>query len=320
MHSSTAVRRGLSALAAAATVFGASAATLTAVAARPALACDTCDSAFEPGTYTGEAKRVGNGVAYSWVTLGENGKPVSIGVTLTETALQGLPETLPDGIPSHGYMLMLPKEAAKTAFDHVGVDWNPKGHDPLGIYDRPHFDLHFYQISAAERMKITAVGDDAAKCEKPVPASFAPQGYVMAPKTAVPMMGSHWVDPKSPELNGQPFTKTFLYGSYDGKMAFYEPMITNEYLAKKESHSEEIKQPASYQKSGFYPTRYTIRFDAARREYTVALEGMTWREGTDAEAKAAVAAARKPRAATPLAFGKPLPRRRAAAAAVAVRR
>ena len=24
------------------------------------------------------------------------------------------------------------------------LNWNPHGHIPPGIYDRPHFDVHFY--------------------------------------------------------------------------------------------------------------------------------------------------------------------------------
>jgi len=270
-----------------------------------AVACDTCESDMKPGTYTGGATRLGNGVAYTWVTLNGKGKPDSVGVTITETALEGLPVSVAaDGPPVHEFMLMLPKEAKKTAFDHVSVDWNPKGHPPLNVYDKPHLDIHFYTVTQGERQKITAQGADLARCNKPVPAKFAPVGYIQAPDTAVPMMGSHWVDPTSPELaamlsNGAkpagPFTKTFLYGSYDGKLAFYEPMITQEWLATKPQHAEEIKLPAAYEKSGYYPTRYSVRHDAARREYTIALEGLVWREGV--EQKKTAASAVKPAAA-----------------------
>jgi|GEM_PF-168605 hypothetical protein len=253
-----------------------------------ARACDDCESAFKPGTYTGEAKRIGNGVAYSWVTLNDKGKPSAIGVTLTETALEGLPETFENGMPMLALDLGLPKQAMKTAFDHIGLDWNPKGHDPLGVYDKPHFDVHFYMIPVEARMKITGVGADLKRCETPVPAAFAPSGYILAPGTAVPMMGSHWVDPKAPELNGQPFTKTFLYGSYDGKMAFYEPMLTSAWLSTKPNLRESIAVPKSYTKSAYYPTAYSVKYDPARREYTIALEGMTWQEA------AATAAPAKP--------------------------
>ncbi len=33
-----------------------------------------------------------------------------------------------------------------------------------------------------------------------------------------------------------------------------------------------IKQPSVFQKSGYYPTQYSIRYDPIAKEYTVALE------------------------------------------------
>jgi hypothetical protein len=142
-------------------------------------------------------------------------------------------------------------------------------------------------VTQGERQKITAQGADLARCNKPVPARFAPAGYIQAPDTAVPMMArTGWTrlagaggDAQQRGKAGGPFTKTFLYGSYDGKLAFYEPMITQEWLATKPQHTEEIKLPAAYEKSGYYPTRYSVRHDAALREYTIALEGCLARGG-----------------------------------------
>jgi hypothetical protein len=267
-----------------------------------ASACDNCESLYRPGTYTGAVQRLGNGVVYSWVTLNEKGKPSAIGVTISETALEGLPEKSVVGkveMPWHGFTLALPKEAMKTAFDHIGFDWNPKGHEPNGVYNIPHFDLHFYMISEAERMKITAQGSDIAKCQKPVPAAFVPQGFIYAKGTEVPMMGGHWVNPKAPELSGQPFTKTFLYGSYNGKMIHYEPMLTKAWLESKPDFTETFGVATTYAKSGFYPTKYSVRYDVARKEYNIVLEGMVWREGaekTTAPAKVAQKPAVKPSA------------------------
>src|SRR5512138_147636 len=91
-----------------------------------------------PEIFTGESKAVGNGTAYSWVTLDAEGNPSAIGINLTKSALSGLPE---DRVTE--YILQLPKEASATAYNHIGLDWNPKGHEPQGIYDKPHFDVHF---------------------------------------------------------------------------------------------------------------------------------------------------------------------------------
>ena len=71
-------------------------------------------------------------------------------------------------------------------------------------------------------------------------------------------MGTHWLDVTSPELNGQPFTQTFIYGSYNGKVTFAEPMITLDFLKKTSSFERDIPQAAKVQKSGYYPTKLNI--------------------------------------------------------------
>jgi hypothetical protein len=289
-------------------IFAIAALSTFAASVLPATACDTCQSPFKPGTYTGEAKRVGNGVAYSWVVLNEKGKPSSLGITLTETALEGLPQTPPKGKLGPEFNLSLPKQAMKTAFQHISLGWNPLGHEPPGIYDKAHFDFHFYLIGVDDREKITATGADIVTCRKAVPAGFSPAGYIYAKGTEVPMMGGHWVDPKAPELNGQPFTTTFLYGSYDGKMIHFEPMITKAFLESKPDFHQDIAIPTAYRKSGYYPTRYSVRYDPVRREFTIALEGMTWREAADKApaAKVVRSATQKTATAGKVLVGKPL--------------
>lgn len=68
------------------------------------------------------------------------------------------------------------------------------------------------------------------------------------------MMGSHWFDIHSPEFNGQVFTQTFLYGSYNGKVTFYEPMITLAFLKNTTTFERPIPTPAKFQQAGYYPT------------------------------------------------------------------
>lgn len=228
--------------------------------------------ATKSGTFVGEKKPLGNGMVRSWVTLDDKGNPLAIGVTFSEASLSGLPNA-----NSTEYMLALPEKASTTAFNHIGFNWNPKGHIPPGIYDVPHFDVHFYLISMEERNGITAAGEDMAKITKNVSSDFIPDGYVAAPGGGGPRMGAHWIDPAAPEFNGQRFTKTFIYGFYDGKMVFMEPMVTMAFLETKPNTNDAIKLPASYPKSAYYPTRYSVMYDAAAKEYTVSLEGMMLR-------------------------------------------
>ena len=88
-------------------------------------------------------------------------------------------------------------------------------------------------------------------------------------------MGLHWTDTKSSEFSGQPFTNTFIYGSWDGQYIFLEPMITKAYL---ESHpvnaTKNIPQPAQWSKAGSYPTTYTVNYDATAKEFRITLGGL----------------------------------------------
>jgi hypothetical protein len=226
---------------------------------------------------TGEAQPVGNGTARSWVALDKDGKPTAIGVTFTEVALSGLPQSLTPGLIWTEFLLPLPQEAAVTGFDHIGLNWNPKGHDPEGVYKVPHFDFHFYLISPSARERITTRGDDLERVRKPLPPEFVPEGYIFAPASEEPGMGLHWVEPNSHEFHGKAFTHTFIYGSYNGQIIFAEPMISKAFLETKPDITVPIKLPAKYQKPGYYPTRYSVKYAPETGEYTVAIEGLTRR-------------------------------------------
>jgi hypothetical protein len=84
-----------------------------------------------------------------------------------------------------------------------------------------------------------------------------PANYVPIPGGEA-KMGAHWVDVTSPELNPaapQPFTQTFIYGSYNGKVTYYEPMATVDFLNKLGSFTRNIPQPEKFSKDGYYPTQ-----------------------------------------------------------------
>ena len=252
---------------------------LVSLAAAYGMSCPFC---YDPkGLAIGETKVMGNGVAYSWIKSDEAGNPVSVGVTFTESALEGLPAKKPDnGFDGYEIPLMLPKSdvTAKTAYDHVALDWNPVGHIPPGIYDVPHFDIHFYMTPVADRLNITLEGEDMKRCQAKPDAKFLPEGYMYAPESEVKYMGSHWVDTATPELNGKPFTHTFIYGSYNGNVVFWEPMVTKAFFESKPQLVAPIKQPKEYQRAGlYYPTEYTIHHDPVRREYTVSITGFVKR-------------------------------------------
>ena len=68
------------------------------------------------------------------------------------------------------------------------------------------------------------------------------------------------------------FTEVLINGSWDGKFTFVEPMMTREWLRTKPSLREDVKQPASYQSDGHYPTVYSVDFDDQADEYVIALD------------------------------------------------
>lgn len=217
-------------------------------------------------TYVGPARSVGNGSAQSFVRVDDSGTVRSYGFTFTEAALSGLPAT------STAHVLAMPTEAAAaTVVDHISLDWEPGGHLPPGIFDRPHFDMHLYLISPAERSGIGFAAD-----APPPPAAAIPTDYVSG-RTVVPGMGQHWSDPTDSNVSPGNFKHTLIYGFFGGKMIFFEPMVTQAFLNTRESFSGPMKQPASYPKPGRYPTRWGVEYDAGARLYTVSFDNLVQR-------------------------------------------
>jgi len=246
--------------------------TLIAVAALLSSGCMMKQKQMNAGTFEGPPTVVCQGEARTFITL-DDGKPVTLGILLSEAALNGLPA---DG-HDVAYELELPREARGTGYTHVVVDWNPHGHVPPGVYDRPHFDFHFYTMTSEKRQTITAVGDDLARAHKAPPAEYMPAGYILPPGTEVPAMGAHAIDPKGYEFTKHDFTKTFIYGFYDGEMVFVEPMVTKAYLESKPNDQVAIAVPQKYPQCGYYPTSYGVVYDKGERAYEISLDGLVLR-------------------------------------------
>lgn len=227
--------------------------------------CDKYEDKPAQQILKGPDVAIGTGKANSFIQLDYTGKPVSVGLTFTEDVLNSLPEDVAG--EEIFFVLPLPSQN-ETVVDHISFDYAPHGHVPPGIYDVPHFDVHFYEINEAERNVIDPADP---KMEILPSAEFIPTNYVPTPG-GEPQMGKHWVDSLSPELHGQPFTQTLVYGSYDGKFHFYEPMIALSYLQSKPNKTFVVKQSAKVSKTGYQPTEYSIKYDEATRLYTISLD------------------------------------------------
>jgi len=248
-------------------------------------------------TIAGEDRAIGNGRVRTWLAVDATTRePRSLGVTLTDQGLTGLPGDndpaqagsaklrLMDGGPNHTfeYELKFPAEAAETAFNHMGFNWNPEGHGPKGIFTSAHFDVHFYMATTEYRHAIMVDLQDADPTHLKTsnlepPSQFLPPDYQLAPNTAEPRMGSHYADVTSPQLKPGNFANIFLIGAHGGNILFWEPMITKAYFESKPSFTAKLKLPEAYPVSGYYPTSYSVQYDSTRRETNVALDGLTFR-------------------------------------------
>ncbi|MGW0020676.1 DUF5602 domain-containing protein [Rhodococcus sp. NPDC003382] len=227
----------------------------------------------------GPARPVGAGNARAYVTLDDDGTPATIGVRLDAAALDELPGgPLPT---TEEYVLELPEQAKAAPFDHVTVDWNSHGHNPEHGFDVPHFDVHFYLLDRATVSTIDPFvpGYVQAATTLPdpryVPAGYAPSGDPLM--STVPRMGLHWLDTAE---SGHHLTETVLYGTWNGRQAFVEPMMSRDWLASRPLLHEQLPQPEAYQRTGLYPTTYAVWWDEAARTYTIELGGLTMREAS----------------------------------------
>jgi len=259
-----------------------------------------------PTTLQGPPVAVGRGVARLFVALAPDGKPRSIGIALTEPALSGLAARMNstsrcfdrngDGTLAHGECLgddqvnlELPVAAAGLGLPvkWAMLNWNPEGHmhPAPQVWAAPHFDFHFYLAdkSLVDGIRPGACGEiidceDFKRASKPLPAAHAPDGYIEV-GAAVAAMGNHLVDSKDPEIAdpSRGFSGTFIYGTYDGRMIFLEPMVSHAFLASRPDRCTPVRWAKAVAEAGYYPTSYCVRYDAAAQEYRVSLEGLTYR-------------------------------------------
>jgi len=93
--------------------------------------CKKDDNNNAPQTLYRKAVVLGSDSIRSFVTLDKSGQPLSIGVELGENALNNLPADTMPGMPDYMHPVPLPQFSNTTGVDHIEVDWNPFGHEPI---------------------------------------------------------------------------------------------------------------------------------------------------------------------------------------------
>ena len=236
----------------------------------------------ENSTIYGDRTSLLGGHAQTYVQIEQGGKPRALGVRFTRSMLADLPYDPPfdgnncfdingDGeltfhLPmpecAGGYqaILFFPAEIVKNAklpFKWFLLNWNPTGHGPPHVYDVPHFDFHFFIMDYIDRnfirpgpCGIVVNCDDFEIAIEPVPARYLPPDYQDF-QAVEPRMGNHLVDVTSPEFTPAGFTRTFVYGSYNGQITYLEPMVTLAFLESQPDECLPVKQPQAFQVAGY---------------------------------------------------------------------
>ena len=262
-------------------------------------------SPWRSRTYLGAVQAMGGGTVQTYATFGADGAPAAVGVRLTAGALERLPAAKNnrsrcfdlDADGSHtGHECIGDEERVfelpaglwrdgRIPFKWITVNWNPEGHP--APYARPHFDFHFF---AWERKRIEAISpgrcgelvdcEDFERASRPLAPEYLPSGHIDV-GAVVPRMGNHLLDSRSPEMVDSltPFTRTFIYGAFDGELIFWEPMITLDLLRRATDECFDIRQPQAFRRSGYYPTRYCMRREPQSGARTVSLEGFVYARG-----------------------------------------
>lgn len=229
----------------------------TAAATNP---FDTPNSNFERGE--GTSVTGGDDDVWTFATSNRAGKPTHLGIWLTSDAFEHLTSQ------TDGQHLHLDFPAVEgLSYTFAGIDWNPAGHPPAGVWTTPHFDFHYYFVDEAAVDAIVTPGalPFMGVATYDLPEAFWPDHYVYEdPRFIVKAMGEHLYDERSPEWSPDvEFTHTYIYGAYDfaidpvspdgsvtlplgpdggpvdlptydgdgtGKLTFTEPMITEAFM------------------------------------------------------------------------------------------
>ena len=237
------------------------------------VACNKIEHYFPKGdqhsklnTFKGPEVKMGAGHAHSWITINHKGVPTEIGMQMTASAIKELPHD------HASFVLPLHQKALdKTAFEHLTIDWNPHGHPPATVFTVPHFDFHFYTITNEARLAIPPYPLAMAAFDNLPPAGYIPTVYKADPG-GVPQMGKHWGDGS---VAPGTFSKTMIYGSYNGKVIFVEPMITLDVIQKGVPFSLAYAQPDLFAEHTYYPTKYN--FYVKEGKYNVTLSDFVLR-------------------------------------------
>ena len=133
-----------------------------------------------------------------------------------------------DGMPflaeRNSYMPLSDDIRAATPFDHIAFDYQPCGHPPLGIFTKPHYDLHIYHVPVEAREHMTCdLLPGAPVCAFPADAQTSDSGkafydqiptiaknFAVGIDTAIPLSGIHYWNQDTQPASAAEWTEPFF--------------------------------------------------------------------------------------------------------------
>jgi hypothetical protein len=200
---------------------------------------------------------------------------IEAGATVPIAAIENAPHEQPMVWPPAPAAAMdMPAPAtANGGFKQLTVFWEHGGHPP-GAFMTPHFDFHFYTVSAAERMAM-----DCQDLTKPaaLPAAYGLPDIPLPPEMVpmmggvpaliglcVPTMGMHALLTSEIERTDA-FHGSMVVGYYGGKPVFLEPMLSKAMLMQKRSF--DLPVPTVPGMTGMQPTMFRAQYDSTQQAY-----------------------------------------------------
>ncbi len=221
----------------------------------------------------GETTEIAGGMASTWARVNGAGKVIWVGLTIPLSMVEQMP---PRGSGPSGAVAVLsfPQVVQETTyFNHAEIHANPLGHPSSGAdlhrYQVPHFDFHFYSIPVED---VFAIPGGLFFVD--VPEELLPDGYAQPEPVSIPQMGRH----------GSSFEERATIGPFDfatiagflpdaSYMHFLEPMMSQEFLLRRESFDLPVPIPSVLGRSTRYPTECVVRYDEDADAYHIVFKG-----------------------------------------------
>jgi hypothetical protein len=236
---------------------------------------DKEDDETEDKVIAGETMVVAGSEISTWARVNDEGKVIWVGLTMPLALVENQP---PPGSGPLGAIAVLnypPIVKATTYFDHAEIHSMRHGHatNPAyadtNRYGAPHFDFHFYSIPVEEVLPIPT-----GLFFADVPADRLPARYAQPEVFSVPQMGRHSA-PLSECTATDPWLLTMLAGFLPdaSSMHFVEPMITRDFLLRRESFTMRVPKPAILGRATLYPTECLVIYDERADAYHFVFKG-----------------------------------------------